>query len=276
MFSNLIESGSHAADLKRRGRFFLAITAFYGLLLAVTGVGSIYAYNAQLDYDPSYEISILRFPPAEARTVEPRREEQRAATSPARSNQIATRTEISVQTPYNGHRIASVNTPEINPRQNVVIASFNSNPEVSGGPVGPSNSDSLHSTGNNTGGPVVTGTVEPPPLATVPTPTPAPTPRQETGPVRLTSSLISSKAIDKPAPPYPAIAKAAGIQGTVAVQIVIDERGRVISAKATSGHPLLLNAAVQAAHRASFTPTVLGGQAVKVTGSIAYNFVLQH
>ena len=41
MFSNLIESGSHAADLRRRGRFFLATTAFYGLLLAVTGVGSI-------------------------------------------------------------------------------------------------------------------------------------------------------------------------------------------------------------------------------------------
>ena len=30
MFGNLIESGSHAADLKRRGRFFLASMAFYG------------------------------------------------------------------------------------------------------------------------------------------------------------------------------------------------------------------------------------------------------
>lgn len=275
MFSTLIESGSHATDLKRKGRFFLATTAFYGLLLAVTGVGSIYAYNVRLDYDPSYEfVSMLRFPPAETRSAEPRREQQRAATSPTRSNQIATRTEISVQTPYNGHRIASVNTPEVNPRQNVVIAAFNSNPEVSGGPIGPPNSVSTHGAGNNISGPVVTGAAEPlPPV--VPTPTPAPTPKHETGPVRLASSLISSKAIDKPAPPYPAIAKAAGVQGTVAVQIVIDEQGRVLSAKATSGHPLLLNAAVQAAYRASFTPTVLGGQAVKVTGSITYNFVLR-
>lgn len=275
MFSNLIESGSHTADLKRKGRFFLATTAFYGLLLAVTGVGSIYAYNVQLDYDPDYElISIMRFPPAEPRSAEPRREEQRAAATPARSNQLITRTEISVQTPYNGHRIASVNTPEVNPRQNVVIASFNSTPEVPGGLVGPPSPGTPPGAGNNAGGPLVPVPVEPPPPAAVPTPKPAPTPRQETGPVRLASSLISSKAIDKPAPPYPAIAKAAGVQGAVAVQIVIDEQGRVLSAKATNGHPLLLSAAVQAAYRARFTPTVLGGQAVKVTGSITYNFLL--
>jgi protein TonB len=273
MFSNLIESGSHAADLKRKGRFFLATTAFYGLLLAVTGVGSIYAYNTSLDYNPDYElISMMRFPPAEARSEEPRREEQRAASSPARSTQIATRTEISTQTPYHSDRIASIDTPEVNPKQYVVIAPFNSNAEATGGPVGPSNPGSAHSSANNVG-PTVTGIGEPPPPAAVPTPTPAP-PRQDTGPVRLTSSLISSKAIDKPAPPYPAIAKAAGVQGTVAVQIVIDEQGRVVSAKATGGHPLLLSAAVQAAYRARFTPTILGGQPVKVTGSIAYNFLL--
>ena len=276
MFSTLIESGSHAADLKRKGRFFLATTAFYALLLAVTGVGSIYAYNVRLDYNPDYElVSMMRFPPAEARSAEPRREESRAATAPARSNQLATRTEISVNTPYHGHRIASIDTPQVNPRQNVVIAAFNSNPAYSGGPVGPIGNGPLHSSGNDDGGPVVKGTVEPPPPAVVPTPAPAPTPKQEKGPIRLPSTLISSKAIDKPAPPYPAIAKAAGVYGTVAVQIVIDEQGRVISAKAASGHPLLLNAAVQAAYRASFTPTVLGGQAVKVTGSITYNFVLR-
>src|SRR3954468_17226086 len=43
MFSNLIESGSHTADLKRKGRFLLGTTLFYALLLAATGVGSIYA-----------------------------------------------------------------------------------------------------------------------------------------------------------------------------------------------------------------------------------------
>ena len=271
MFSNLIESGSHAADLKRKGRFFLATTAFYGLLLAVTGVGSIYAYNAKLDYNPDYElISMMRFPPAEARREELRREETRAASAPARSNQIAMRTEISMNTPY-AERIARAETPVLPPGQAVILGPINTTPEVTDGPVGPSNNGFPHGSGNNVG-PAVTETVEPPPPAVVPTPTPAP-PRRE-GPVTLTSSIISSKTLEKPAPPYPAIAKAANVQGTVAVQIVVDERGKVISAKATSGHPLLLNAAVQAAYRASFTPTVLGGLPVKVTGSITYNFLL--
>jgi protein TonB len=273
MFSNLIESGSHAADLKRRGRFFLATIAFYGLLLAVTGVGSIYAYNAQLEYNPEYElISMMRFPPATAQE-QPRRAEQRPASSPARSTQIATRTEISTQTPYHSDRVASIHTPEVPPNQPVIIATFNSTPAEFGGPVGTSNPGPIHGAGNNVG-PTVAVIDEPPPAA-VPTPKPAPTPRQETGPVRLTSSLISGKTIEKPAPPYPPIAKAAGVQGTVAVQIVIDEQGRVISAKATNGPPLLLSAAVQAAYRARFTQTVLGGQPVKVTGSITYNFVLR-
>src|SRR5207237_2293568 len=99
-------------------------------------------------------------------------------------------------------------------------------------------------------------------------------PQTPTGPLPLPSYVLSGKAISKPAPPYPIIAKQAHIQGPVAVQIVIDEQGRVISAKATSGHPLLQGAAVQAAYQARFTPTTLNGQAVKVTGSITYNFVL--
>jgi periplasmic protein TonB len=275
MFSNLIESGSHAADLKRKGKYLLATTAFYGLLLAVTGVGSIYAYNVRLEYNSDLEvISLMRFPPAEARAEQPRREEPRAASSAARSNQVATRTEISVNTPYNGHRIASINTPEVNAKQNVVIADFNSDPPIPGGPVGTQNGGLPHGTGNNFTGPSVTEPFEPPP-ATAPAPTPAPIPKKPEGPVRMSSSIISGKTIEKPAPPYPPIAKVAGIQGTVAVQIVIDENGRVISAKATSGPPLLLSAAVQAAYRASFTPTVLSGQPVKVTGSITYNFVLR-
>ncbi len=276
MFSNLIESGSHVADLKRRGRYLLATTLFYGLLLAVSGVGSIYAYNVRLDYDPDYElVALMRFPPVQAVSEQPRREQQRAAATPSRVNQVATRTEISMQTPYHAERIASANTPEVNPRQAVIIAEFNSNPpEAGGGPVGPRTGGSTHGTGIISGPSVPeSGVVEgPPPL---PTPRPSPPPRQTGGTVSLPSSVISSKVINKPAPPYPPIALAAGIAGTVAVQILVDEQGRVISAKATSGNSLLQAAAVQAAYKASFTPTLLSGQAVKVTGSITYNFVLR-
>ena len=71
------------------------------------------------------------------------------------------------------------------------------------------------------------------------------------------------------------MAKQIRLQGTVSVQVMIDETGKVISAKAVGGHPLLLAAAQQAAYGARFSPTKLGDQAVKVSGVITYNFVLQ-
>jgi protein TonB len=122
-------------------------------------------------------------------------------------------------------------------------------------------------------GPAVDETTEAPKFVKPPAATP-PAPRHSDKPVSLSSIVISGKTLAKPAPPYPAIARAAGVQGTVAVQILVDEQGHVVSAKATNGNPLLQQAAVQAAYRALFSPTVLGGQPVKVTGSITYNFVL--
>jgi protein TonB len=64
------------------------------------------------------------------------------------------------------------------------------------------------------------------------------------------------------------------VAGTVVVEVVIDETGKVISAKASSGPATLREAAVQAALRARFSPTKLSGQPVKVTGVINYKFSL--
>lgn len=91
----------------------------------------------------------------------------------------------------------------------------------------------------------------------------------------ISAGVLNGKAISKPAPPYPPIAKAARASGTVTVQVTVDESGDVVSAKAVSGHPLLQNSAAQAARQAKFTPTKLGGIAVKVTGVLTYNFVLE-
>jgi protein TonB len=105
---------------------------------------------------------------------------------------------------------------------------------------------------------------EPPPK-----PTPKPVPKQISG------GVLNGKAISLPKPPYPPIAKAARASGTVVVQVLIDESGKVVSATAISGHPLLKAAAVQAAYGARFSPTMLSGQPVKVTGTINYNFTPQ-
>jgi protein TonB len=87
--------------------------------------------------------------------------------------------------------------------------------------------------------------------------------------------VLNGSAVSLPKPTYPEIAKQARIQGSVNVQVLVDETGRVISAKAISGSPMLMHAAQQAALGARFSPTMLGEQAVKVSGVIIYNFVLQ-
>jgi protein TonB len=102
-------------------------------------------------------------------------------------------------------------------------------------------------------------------------PTPTPQPKKTI----VSGGVLNGKAISKPQPAYPPIARAARASGTVTVQILVDESGRVVSARAISGHPLLQQAAVQAAYQARFSPTLLSGQPVKVSGVITYNFVLQ-
>jgi TonB family protein len=87
--------------------------------------------------------------------------------------------------------------------------------------------------------------------------------------------VVNGKASILPKPPYTAAAKAVRASGTVSVQVLIDEEGNVVSANATSGHPLLRAASEKAAREAKFYPTELCGQRVKVSGIIVYNFVAQ-
>jgi len=91
----------------------------------------------------------------------------------------------------------------------------------------------------------------------------------------IEGGVLNGKAVSTPAPAYPAIAKAARAQGTVSVRIIVDETGRVISANAVSGHPLLQQSALAAVRQWRFTPTLLSGQPVKVTGVVTVNYVLQ-
>jgi protein TonB len=86
--------------------------------------------------------------------------------------------------------------------------------------------------------------------------------------------VLNGRALQLPKPPYPQLARTTGISGVVTVQVLIDESGRVLSAQAISGHPLLRSAAAQAARQARFSPTILGDQPVKVSGVITYNFTL--
>ncbi|MEP6924493.1 MAG: energy transducer TonB [Pyrinomonadaceae bacterium] len=76
-------------------------------------------------------------------------------------------------------------------------------------------------------------------------------------------------------PYYPYQAKKNKIAGTVQVRIIADENGEVIFAQADRGATELYQASEMAARASKFTPTKIGGKAVKITGIIVYNFVAQ-
>jgi TonB family protein len=89
----------------------------------------------------------------------------------------------------------------------------------------------------------------------------------------ISGGVMNGKALALPKPSYPAAARAVRASGAVPVQVLIYEDGTVFSAEAVGGHPLLQAASVAAACSAKFTPVLLSGQPVKVSGIITYNFV---
>ncbi len=99
------------------------------------------------------------------------------------------------------------------------------------------------------------------------------TAREPVGPI--SAGVMNGKAANLPVPEYPVIARQAHASGSVTVEILVDEAGNVIAAHAVSGHPLLQAAAVAAARQATFQPTRLSGEPVKVRGALIYNFVAQ-
>ena len=88
----------------------------------------------------------------------------------------------------------------------------------------------------------------------------------------VSGGVLNGNALSLPPPVYPDSARRLRVEGMVSVEVVIDELGKVISARAIDGPMALRSVAVQAALRARFSPTKLSGQPVKVTGSINYKF----
>jgi protein TonB len=107
-------------------------------------------------------------------------------------------------------------------------------------------------------------------LDSEPPPTPAPRPILKP----ISGGVLNGTALNLPPPVYPDSAKRMRTSGTVVVEVILDETGKVVSATATSGPQMLRDAAVQAALKARFSPTKLSGQPVKVSGVINYKFAL--
>jgi len=265
MFNNLIESSSHTREFKRRGSFFLYTVAAYVLLFTTAGVASIYAYDAQLDEQTEQIIIMLRpvdFPspdkPAISEPVHNPKPPRGDNTMTERQAAVA-RTDMPQLTPPTISTKPNTELPI--PQRGTFIVTGR---DRDGGPSSPLGSDSGPS-GPASGPTVVHITEVPPPPVEIKKPVPQ----------ILRKSVINGEAVELPKPPYPVLAKANHIQGAVSVQVLIDENGKVIAAHALSGNAFLTAEAVRAAYRARFSPTKIGDQPVKVSGTITYNFVLQ-
>jgi protein TonB len=97
-------------------------------------------------------------------------------------------------------------------------------------------------------------------------PQPQPNAGGKKGPIA--GGVLNGKAIYFPTPEVPA----GEASGVVLVSVLVDEQGSVVEARAISGPAHLQAAAVNAARLARFSPTLLMGEPVRVSGTLSYNF----
>ena len=115
--------------------------------------------------------------------------------------------------------------------------------------------------------------------STVPTNAPppvAPPSKSKAAPVpmRVGGVVAEANIIRKVQPIYPALARSARIQGTVEFSAVINKDGAIEDLQLIRGHPLLVNAAREAALQWRYRPTLLNGEPVEVITEIVVDFRL--
>ena len=253
MFDNLPESSKHSQDNARTTRFILLTGFLYGGVLLAGAVASIFLLNPNLA--DALDVTTMVAPPPPP-----------AAPPPAAPQQVIRETPtITTFTPPTKppEKIPDATTVQSKP----VVAAVSRG--VPGGVPG-------GQPGGVVGGVAGGAGDAPPPPPPPPTPAPEPTPKPEPPKkINVSGGVLQGSALKKVQPPYPPIAKAARASGAVQVQVTISEEGRVIAADVVSGHPLLREAAVQAARQWVFKPTELSGVPVKVQGVLTFNFTLQ-
>jgi len=92
--------------------------------------------------------------------------------------------------------------------------------------------------------------------------------------IDISSGVSEGMLITPIRPVYPAIAKAAHVEGTVVVEAVISRNGTIQSLHVLKGPMMLQSAAIEAIRGARYRPYRLNGEAVDVQTTITVNFRL--
>jgi len=101
-----------------------------------------------------------------------------------------------------------------------------------------------------------------------------PPPKATPSRIRVGGNVQTAKLISQPRPVYPPLARQARIQGTVQLQAIIAKDGTVTQLEMLSGHPLLVQSAMDAVRQWRYQPTLLNGEPVEVVTTIAVVFNL--
>jgi len=92
--------------------------------------------------------------------------------------------------------------------------------------------------------------------------------------VRVSAGVQQGNLISQVKPVYPAIAKSARISGAVVLQAEISKQGTIENLRVISGHPMLVQNALEAVKQWRYKPYLLNGEPVPVETTITVNFTL--
>jgi protein TonB len=101
---------------------------------------------------------------------------------------------------------------------------------------------------------------------------PPPKPTQQR--IRQGGQVQAAKLTNKVTPMYPPLARQTRISGTVRLHAIIAKNGSVEQLEVISGHPLLVQAALDAVRQWKYQPTTLNGENVEVDTTIDVIFSL--
>ena len=90
----------------------------------------------------------------------------------------------------------------------------------------------------------------------------------------IISKLDAGEILRRVEPAYPPLARTARIQGNVVLRAMISRSGEIENLQVISGHPMLVQAAIEAVRQWKFRPYLLNGSAVEVETQITVRFVL--
>lgn len=103
----------------------------------------------------------------------------------------------------------------------------------------------------------------------------APTDADWTAALRIGGDMRPPKKIKNVDPDYPAVARAARVQGVVMLEARVDEAGNVSDTRALRSIPLLDQAAIAAVKQWKYEPPLLNGAPTAVVLTVTVNFTLR-